>query len=703
MKFTCSQGALTRALNTVSKAVSIRTTIPILKGILLSVKGNELTVTASDLDLSIETKLEVQGAEDGSTVVSSKLFSEIIRKLPNAIIQVEEEEGKMEIACLGSHFSIVSLPADEFPAIGMVNQLNKISVKKDVFKELIKKTTFAASIDEKKGILVGCLLKFTGEKLEMAALDGFRLAVASDEMKTDGERSVVIPARILVEIQKILMESAEEEEISLILDSKKAEIITKDTRIVARLLEGEFIKYADIIPKTYKTRCIVSREEMLSGIERASLLAKEGKNNLIKLDVSGSRIEITSRSEEGNSKEVISTECEGDELVIGFNSKYVSDVLKAVGDEEVVLEMSSPVSPCLIKPVKLENFRNYGNQTIEFHEKLNLLLGQNAQGKTNLLESLFIMGLGKSFRTNKDSDMIAFGKDFARASCVVDGEKDETSIDILYQKEGKIIKVDGVKLSRSIDLLEHVYIVVFSPEDLKIIKEGPEHRRRFLDRELCQIKPVYYSDLGNYKKVLKQRNFLLREKNPDKNLFNVFDASLADYGTRIVKERKEFTKRLQDLSSRIHSDISQGKETLAIEYETKVEGKEAFRELLAQSFESDVYKGFTSFGPHKDDLKIEVNGTDIRTFGSQGQQRTAALSMKLAEIGLIRQETGCSAVLLLDDVLSELDSSRQRFLIESMKDIQVFITATEIDPQVKALLPAGFEFIIEQGFAKMLT
>ena len=356
MKFTCSQGALARALNTVSKAVSIRTTIPILKGFLLSVKDSELTITASDLDLSIETKMEVQAAEEGSAVVSSKLFSEIIRKLPNAIVQVEEEDGKMEISCLGSHFSIVSLPADEFPAIGMVNQLNKISVKKDVLKELIKKTTFAASIDEKKGILVGCLLKFTGEKLEMAALDGFRLAVASDEMKTDSERSVVIPARILVEIQKILMESAEEEEISLILDNKKAEIITKDTRIVARLLEGEFIKYADIIPKTYKTRCIVNREEMLSGIERASLLAKEGKNNLIKLDVSSGKIEITSRSEEGNSKEVISTECEGDNLVIGFNSKYVSDVLKAVTDEEVVLEMSSPVSPCLIKPMEGDSY-----------------------------------------------------------------------------------------------------------------------------------------------------------------------------------------------------------------------------------------------------------------------------------------------------------------------------------------------------------
>jgi DNA polymerase-3 subunit beta len=316
------------------------------------VKDNVLTMTASDLDLSIETKLEVNASEEGSAVVSSKLFSEIIRKLPNAIVQIEEKDGKMDISCLGSSFSIVSLSADEFPATGMVNQLNKISVNKDILKDLIKKTSFAASIDEKKGILVGCLLKFYDGKLEMAALDGFRLAVAGADVDTKEERSVVIPARILMEIQKILMESADEEEVSLVLDSKKAEIITKDTRIVARLLEGDFIKYNDIIPKTHKTRCIINRDEMLSGIERASLLAKEGKNNLIKLDVSPEKIEITSRSEEGNSKEVISTECEGESLIIGFNSKYVSDVLKAVGDEEVVLEMSSPVSPCLIKPVE---------------------------------------------------------------------------------------------------------------------------------------------------------------------------------------------------------------------------------------------------------------------------------------------------------------------------------------------------------------
>lgn len=355
------------------------------------------------------------------------------------------------------------------------------------------------------------------------------------------------------------------------------------------------------------------------------------------------------------------------------------------------------------KNIQLNNFRNYESLNLEFNEKLNLFLGQNAQGKTNLLESLFIMGLGKSFRTNKDQDMIAFGSDFSKASCVICEDDDEKEIEVVYKTDGKIIKVDGNKLSRSIDLLENVYIVVFSPDDLKIIKEGPENRRRFLDRELCQIKPVYYSDLGNYKKVLKQRNLLLRNHNTDKNLFAVFDEALADYGIRIAEERKRFTKRLLEISKDIHNVISEEKEKLNIEYETKIFSKEEYKERLLSNFENDIYKGYTSYGPHKDDLKIEINGTDIRQFGSQGQQRTAALSMKLAEIGLIKQETGKNAVLLLDDVLSELDKSRQRFLIESMKDVQVFITATSIEEEVLKLLPPGNTYNIDKGSVSLLT
>ena len=371
----------------------------------------------------------------------------------------------------------------------------------------------------------------------------------------------------------------------------------------------------------------------------------------------------------------------------------------------------------LFKKITLKNFRNYEEESVLFDENINIFLGDNAQGKTNLLESLFIMGLGKSFRTNKDSEMIGFHKEFCKATATIrdhEGEdSEESEVEICYKKEGKIIKVDGVKLARSMDLLEKVYIVVFSPEDLKIVKEGPDNRRRFLDRELCQIKPIYYSNLANYKRVLKQRNNLLRKGNTNAMLLNTFDEALVDFGLRLIDERFIFVKRLEEISANIHKNISEGKEILKISYEACIpaenevgdvlERKEIFLRKLKESFPRDMMRGYTGEGPHKDDLKIEINGMDIRQFGSQGQQRTAALSMKLAEIMLIKQETRENAILLLDDVLSELDSGRQRFLIEAMKDVQVFITATEIDKEMLELLPKGWVFDVKGGRVKRLT
>ncbi len=364
-----------------------------------------------------------------------------------------------------------------------------------------------------------------------------------------------------------------------------------------------------------------------------------------------------------------------------------------------------------ISGVELENFRNYESLALSFDPSLNLILGKNAQGKTNLLESLYIMGLGKSFRTSKDKEMIAFGKDYAKASCRVEREDGQTGIQIVYQKDGKILRVDGVALARSVDLLGYVYLVVFSPEDLRIVKDGTESRRRFLDRELCQIKPVYFKNLGSYKKVLRQRNALLRQREVDPNLFSAFDEALSDYGLRIADERRSFTEKLHEISRDIHARISAGEERLSITYETKVgnekasweERKEGYLNRLEKDLEKDRLLGYTSFGPHKDDLKIEVNGADIRRFGSQGQQRTAALSMKLAEIELIKQETGKDPVLLLDDVLSELDQTRQQDLIEAMKEEQVFITATEIEEDLIAKLPRGRRFLVENGAVKSLT
>lgn len=354
MKFSCNQQILSKALNTVSKAVTSRTTIPILKGILLEVDNdNNLVLSASDLDLSIEKRIEVSAEEAGAVVVSARLFSDIVRKLPNEEIQIEEQENSnILIKCLASEFTIVGQSADEFPGIGEVNLDKKLSLEKDLLKEMIKKTSFAASIDESKGIIVGVLIEMEEESLNMVALDGFRMAITREEMKNKEKKRIIVAARILNEINKIISENEESKEIYLVLDEKKAVFLLDETKIVLRLLEGDFIKYNDILPKEYKSRLKVNRNELLDSIERASLLAKEGKNNLIKVSVFRDKIIITSRSEEGNVKEEVFVEKEGEDLDIGFNSKYIMDVLKAVDDESVAMEFNTSVSPCLIKPLE---------------------------------------------------------------------------------------------------------------------------------------------------------------------------------------------------------------------------------------------------------------------------------------------------------------------------------------------------------------
>ncbi len=352
MKFVCSQGALSRALNTVSKAVSLKTTIPILKGIKLSVKDNILTLTASNLDMSIETTLDVSSGEEGSAVVSARFFSDIVRKLPNAIVSVSLDEGKLNVKCLGSDFSVVALSADEFPDMGRFNKENKIEIDKEILKDIIKKTTFAASIDEKKGVLVGCLFSFINNTLEAASLDGFRMAVVKKDIEYSEEKKVIIHYAILNEIQKILMESPEEGNVEIIPGEKKIEIIIGETRVIARILEGEFINYKEILPKDYKTRCVVEREDLFYAIERASLFAREGKNRLIKMYFENSEIEINSRNEQGKVKEIVKADIEGESLAIGFNAGYLLDVLKVVGDSEIVMQMSSPTGPCIIKPLE---------------------------------------------------------------------------------------------------------------------------------------------------------------------------------------------------------------------------------------------------------------------------------------------------------------------------------------------------------------
>ncbi|MDD4564443.1 MAG: DNA polymerase III subunit beta [Eubacteriales bacterium] len=354
MKFSCNQQTLSKALNTVSKAVTSRTTIPILKGIRLEVDDkNTLKLSASDLDLSIERKMEIAAEETGSVVVSAKLFSDIIRKLPNEEIQIEEmEDNNIVIKCLASEFTVVGQPADEFPDIGEIKEEKQILIDKDILKDMIKKTSFAASIDESKGIIVGVLIEMEEDSLNMAALDGFRMAITREAMINEEKKKIIISARILNEINKIMIENEENKDIFIILEDKKALFLIGETKIALRLLEGEFIKYKEILPKEKQCKVIINRVDLLNSIERASLLAKEGKNNLIKMSIFRDKMIIRSRSEEGNVKEEIFVDKDGTDLDIGFNSKYILDVLKVVNDEEIVMEFNTSVSPCMIKPME---------------------------------------------------------------------------------------------------------------------------------------------------------------------------------------------------------------------------------------------------------------------------------------------------------------------------------------------------------------
>ncbi len=355
MKLVCNQKVLSKALNTVSKAVSSKTTIPVLSGILLDVDADgNLNIAASDLDLSIKNTIQLAEYTEGSVVVGARLFLEIIRKLPNEDITIEEDGNNIVlIKTRNSEFTIVSFQADEFPSIGDEDlKLAEFSFSKDVFKEMIRKTAFSASIDEAKGILLGVLIEMKKDSISMVALDGFRMAIAREDIPGNEERKIVIAARILNEINKIISESEEDEDLKITLSEKRATIILGNTVITSRLLEGEYIKYDNIIPKDNKTNLIINKNEMIESIERASLLAKGGKNNLIRIKIKNNLLTLTSRSEEGNVKEEIIVEKTGDDIEIGFNSKYMLEALKAIDDEDILLTLNTSVTPALIKPVE---------------------------------------------------------------------------------------------------------------------------------------------------------------------------------------------------------------------------------------------------------------------------------------------------------------------------------------------------------------
>ena len=392
-----------------------------------------------------------------------------------------------------------------------------------------------------------------------------------------------------------------------------------------------------------------------------------------------------------------------------------------------------------INSIILENFRNYKNLELDFDESRNIIVGENAQGKTNLIEAIYLTAFAKSFRTSNSADLISFGADSARVSTYITSEELDKNINIVIRSDGKkMIKKDGKVIHRTTELLNNVVVIIFSPDDLRIIKDSPDRRRAFINRELSQMRPSYYDALRRYNEALREKNALLKgyfnvkkktftradnislndmrggdpgtERSPydnsrkfNEDMMDIYDRQLADSGYEIIRFRREFTDMLSNEAGEIMNKISGGREELEIRYKTAcdfVTGTEGRDILFSQIFHNrdrDIYNGYASLGPHRDDIEFYINGKDAKKYGSQGQQRTIALSLKLAEIRIARQMLDEPPVLLLDDVLSELDLDRQKFLVSEIDDVQLFITSAELNDEVIKDLRGGTLFRIEDG------
>lgn len=353
-----------------------------------------------------------------------------------------------------------------------------------------------------------------------------------------------------------------------------------------------------------------------------------------------------------------------------------------------------------IKSIELADYRNYETLVLPLCSGTNILYGDNAQGKTNILEAIYMAATTKSHKGSKDREIIRFGMEEAHIRTYLEKDGVQSKVDMHLRKaKSKGIAVDGQKIKKAADLLGLCNVVFFSPEDLGIIKNGPSERRRFVDMELCQLDNFYLYNLNHYNKIVNQRNTLLKEMymNPDlKETLNIWDMQLVSYGSKIIERRKLFIDQLNDIIYGIHMKLSGGREELKIEYEPNVE-IEAFEHKMKCSQDRDMKAKMTTVGPHRDDFSFLIGEVDIRKFGSQGQQRTAALSLKLSEIELMKKITRDNPVLLLDDVLSELDSNRQNYLLNSIGGIQTIITCTGLEEFVNNRFELDRVYLVSNG------
>ena len=333
----------------------------------------------------------------------------------------------------------------------------------------------------------------------------------------------------------------------------------------------------------------------------------------------------------------------------------------------------------LITNIKLQNFRNYKELNLKLNNGINIFYGDNAQGKTNIIESIFLCSIGRSFRTNKEKDIISIGKNFTKIN--IDYQKKDRNGNINYEiSDKKNITINGIKIKKLSELLGNINVVIFTPDDINIIKEGPTRRRKFLDIMIGQLKPAYVYNLNMYLKYLEQRNNYLKQiktENKSTDLLEIWDEKLAEYSEKIYNYRIKYINLIKEKINKIHSGITDQDEKIEIEYISDYTNKVNFKKILINNQKNDIFRGYTTKGIHRDDFLIKINDKLVNTYGSQGQHRTAILSLKICELQVVYDEIGEYPILLLDDFMSELDEKRRKSLLRNIKNIQVIITCTD--------------------------
>ncbi len=332
-----------------------------------------------------------------------------------------------------------------------------------------------------------------------------------------------------------------------------------------------------------------------------------------------------------------------------------------------------------IKKISLHNFRNYNEQEIELNKNINIFYGDNAQGKTNIIESIYLCSIGKSFRTNKENELIKFNENMAEI--YIEYEKIDREGKIKFEiSDKKNIYINSIKIKKLSELLGNINIVIFHPDDINILKEGPNRRRRFLDIMISQLRPNYVYNLNMYLKTLEQRNNYLKQiklENKPEEMLEIWDEKLAEYGEKIYNYRNEFIEKIKNKINDIHDGITEGKEKLKLEYISNCKDKNEYLKTLRNNRKLDIIKGFTTKGVHRDDFMIYINNEQINIYGSQGQNRTVILSLKMSELQVIYDEIGEYPILLLDDFMSELDEKRRKNFLKNIKNTQIIITCTD--------------------------